>query len=83
SVFLSAGYLGPGAAEAPAAWGSYHAVAKVKVEGAVGPIALGRFSGDGVPDILVGLENGKLRVVRAFLGAPPRALSEGAREAKP
>ncbi|MHC4506211.1 MAG: FG-GAP repeat domain-containing protein, partial [Planctomycetota bacterium] len=83
SVFLSAGHLGPGATEAPSAWGSYHAVAKVKVEGAVGPVALGRFSGDGAPDILVGLEDGKLRVVRAFLGAPPRALSEGAREAKP
>ena len=82
-VYLSAGPFGPGAREAPAAWGPYHAVARVKVRGAVGPVALGRFSGDGVPDILVGREDGKLQVVRAFVGAPPRVGGEGARETKP
>jgi tetratricopeptide (TPR) repeat protein len=60
-VYLNAG--GPG--------GPFHEVGVVDIPGGTGPLATGEFTGDGVPDLLVAREDGKLQVVKAIVEVLP------------
>ena len=51
--------------------GPFHTVAVVDIPGGTGPLAVGELTGDGIPDLLVVREDGKLQVVKATVEVKP------------
>ncbi len=60
-VYVNAG--GPG--------GPFHVVGVVEIPGGTGPLAVGEFTGDDIPDLLVAREDGRLLVVKATVEVEP------------
>ena len=51
--------------------GPFHLIGVVDIPGGTGPLAVGEFTGDGIRDLLVAREDGKLQVVKATMEVLP------------